>query len=83
MLNTTVKSACLSDQIILFSASAHARVTSNEDAQRRVNDASNDLMEELPVFEPTAANVSAFVGRTAYLPCRVRNLGDKVVSPLF
>lgn len=66
--------------VILFPASAHVRVTSNEDAQRHVNDAGNDLMEELPVFEPTAANVSAFVGRTAYLPCRVRNLGDKVVS---
>jgi hypothetical protein len=37
-------------------------------------------MEDLPIFEPTAANVSAFVGQTAYLPCRVRNLGDKVVS---
>ncbi|XP_066583194.1 zwei Ig domain protein zig-8-like isoform X1 [Prorops nasuta] len=35
---------------------------------------------ELPVFEPTAANVSAFEGQTVYLPCRVRNLGDKVVS---
>lgn len=69
--------------IILFLASAHVRVTSNEDAQRHVNDASNDLIEDLPVFEPTAANVSAFVGQTAYLPCRVRNLGDKVVSLFF
>ncbi|XP_028044797.1 zwei Ig domain protein zig-8 isoform X2 [Monomorium pharaonis] len=64
----------------IFTASAHVHVTSSEDAQRHVNDASNDLMEDLPVFEPTATNVSAFVGQTAYLPCRVRNLGDKVVS---
>ncbi|XP_063978540.1 zwei Ig domain protein zig-8-like isoform X1 [Diachasmimorpha longicaudata] len=35
---------------------------------------------ELPVFEQTATNVTAFVGQTVYLPCRVRNLGDKVVS---
>ncbi|KAG5329243.1 LACH protein, partial [Acromyrmex charruanus] len=60
----------------IFTASAHVRVTSNED----VNDTYNDLKEDLPIFEPTAANVSAFVGQTAYLPCRVRNLGDKVVS---
>ncbi|KAL0100727.1 hypothetical protein PUN28_019244 [Cardiocondyla obscurior] len=64
----------------ISTASAHVRVTSTGDAQRFVNDASNDLMEDLPIFEPTAANVSAFVGQTAYLPCRVRNLGDKVVS---
>uniref|UniRef100_A0A0C9RKY6 LAC_0 protein n=1 Tax=Fopius arisanus TaxID=64838 RepID=A0A0C9RKY6_9HYME len=35
---------------------------------------------DLPVFEQTAINVTAFVGQTVYLPCRVRNLGDKVVS---
>ncbi|XP_043467600.1 basement membrane-specific heparan sulfate proteoglycan core protein-like [Leptopilina heterotoma] len=35
---------------------------------------------DVPVFEQTAANVSALEGQTAYLPCRVRNLGDKVVS---
>jgi len=66
--------------VILFSAAAHVRETFKEGAQRHVNDATNDLMEDLTVFEPTAANVSAFVGHTAYLPCRVRNLGDKVVS---
>lgn len=67
-------------QIILFSAAAHVRETTfKEGAQWHVNDANNDL-EDLTVFEPTAANVSAFVGHTAYLPCRVRNLGDKVVS---
>ncbi|EFN73199.1 hypothetical protein EAG_05325 [Camponotus floridanus] len=57
---------------------AHVRETFKEGTQRHVNDATNDLMEDLTVFEPTAANVSAFVGHTAYLPCRVRNLGDKV-----
>lgn len=35
---------------------------------------------DLPIFEQTAPNVTAFVGQTVYLPCRVRNLGDKVVS---
>ncbi|XP_046431344.1 uncharacterized protein LOC124185055 isoform X1 [Neodiprion fabricii] len=35
---------------------------------------------DLPVFEPTAPAVSALEGQTVYLPCRVRNLGDKVVS---
>ncbi|EFN89211.1 hypothetical protein EAI_07714, partial [Harpegnathos saltator] len=61
---------------------AHVRETSREGAQRRVNDANNDPAEDLPVFEATAANVSAFVGHTAYLPCRVRNLGDKVAPNL-
>ncbi|KAK1122280.1 hypothetical protein K0M31_009503 [Melipona bicolor] len=57
------------------------REISKEGSQRRPNDANNDSAEgDLPVFEPTAANVSAFVGQTVYLPCRVRNLGDKVVS---
>lgn len=82
MLSTIVESHVY-EIVILFPASAHVRVTSNEAVQRHVNDASNNLMEDLPVFEPTAANVSAFVGQTAYLPCRVRNLGDKVVSPFF
>lgn len=36
--------------------------------------------KDLPVFEQTAPNVTAFVGQTVYLPCRVRNLRDKVVS---
>ncbi|XP_031785705.1 roundabout homolog 2 isoform X4 [Nasonia vitripennis] len=41
-----------------------------------------ELMEDEPEpsFEQTAANVSAFEGQRVYLPCRVHNLGDKVVS---
>lgn len=71
---------CASLPNVIFTAPAHVRETTfKEGAQWRVNDANNDL-EDLTVFEPTAANVSAFVGHTAYLPCRVRNLGDKVVS---
>ncbi|XP_033175456.1 uncharacterized protein LOC100740009 isoform X2 [Bombus impatiens] len=62
-------------------APVQLREISKEGSQRRPNDANNDSAEgDLPVFEPTAANVSAFVGQTVYLPCRVRNLGDKVVS---
>ncbi|CAL1685865.1 unnamed protein product [Lasius platythorax] len=71
---------CASLPGAIFTAAAHVRETTfKEGAQWHVNDANNDL-EDLTVFEPTAANVSAFVGHTAYLPCRVRNLGDKVVS---
>lgn len=67
--------------VILFSAPAHMHAISKGDAQRHVNDTNNDPPEaDLPVFEATAMNVSAFIGQTAYLPCRVRNLGDKVVS---
>ncbi|XP_032671093.1 uncharacterized protein LOC116844079 isoform X2 [Odontomachus brunneus] len=73
-------SICASLPGAIFTAPAHVRETSKEGMQRRINDANNDLPEDLPVFEATAANVSAFVGQTAYLPCRVRNLGDKVVS---
>lgn len=47
--------------------------------KQKIHENIQDL-EELPIFEQTAANVSTFVGQTVYLPCRVRNLGDKVVS---
>jgi hypothetical protein len=34
-----------------------------------------------PYFDPSASkNVTALVGRTAYLNCRVRNLGNKTVG---
>lgn len=67
--------------IVLLVAPVQLREISKEGSQRRPNDANSDSAEgDLPVFEPTAANVSAFVGQTVYLPCRVRNLGDKVVS---
>lgn len=66
---------------VLLAAPVQLREVSKEVSQRRTNDANNDSTEgDLPVFEPTAANVSAYVGQTVYLPCRVRNLGDKVVS---
>lgn len=69
------------NQFVLLSAPVQVREISKEGQERRPNDANNDSAEgDLPVFEPTAANVSAFVGQTVYLPCRVRNLGDKVVS---
>ncbi|XP_076388756.1 lachesin isoform X2 [Megachile rotundata] len=67
--------------VTIFAAPVQLREISKENNERRPNDANNDAVEgDLPVFEPTAANVSAFVGQTVYLPCRVRNLGDKVVS---
>ncbi|XP_048515666.1 probable oxidoreductase PXDNL isoform X2 [Athalia rosae] len=58
---------------------------STSDAWRaKQGNSSSNLMDrtdsDLPIFEPTAANVSALEGQTVYLPCRVRNLGDKVVS---
>lgn len=69
------------NQFVLLSAPVQVREISKEGQERRPNDANNDSAEgDLPVFEPTAANVSAFVEQTVYLPCRVRNLGDKVVS---
>ncbi|XP_058803802.1 lachesin-like [Phymastichus coffea] len=36
--------------------------------------------EAPPLFEQTASRVSGFEGQTVYLPCRVRNLGDRLVS---
>ncbi|XP_017788885.1 PREDICTED: uncharacterized protein LOC108571378 [Habropoda laboriosa] len=72
---------CAALPVTILSAPVRLREISKEGSQRRPNDANNDSAEgDLPVFEPTAANVSAFVGQTVYLPCRVRNLGDKVVS---
>nr|XP_033334652.1 uncharacterized protein LOC117225300 [Megalopta genalis]XP_033334661.1 uncharacterized protein LOC117225300 [Megalopta genalis]XP_033334671.1 uncharacterized protein LOC117225300 [Megalopta genalis] len=70
---------CASLPVTIFSAPVQVREISKEGSQRRPNDAGNDSIDgDLPMFEPTAANVSAFVGQTVYLPCRVRNLGDKV-----
>lgn len=60
---------------------AHVREVSKGNSRRNVNDATNDSVgTDLPIFEPTAPNVTAFVGQTVYLPCRVRKLADKVVS---
>nr|CAD7589535.1 unnamed protein product [Timema genevievae] len=33
-----------------------------------------------PSFEMTDTSITALVGQTVYLPCRVNNLGDKVAS---
>lgn len=33
-----------------------------------------------PEFETATSSISALVGQPVYLPCRVRNLGDRVVS---
>ncbi|KAI4492751.1 hypothetical protein M0804_002542 [Polistes exclamans] len=60
---------------------AHVREMSKGNSRRNVNDpaATNDYVDtDLPIFEPTAPNVTAFVGQTVYLPCRVRKLADKV-----
>ncbi|KAF7408440.1 hypothetical protein HZH66_002977 [Vespula vulgaris] len=60
---------------------AHIREVSKGNSRRNVNDATNDSVgTDLPIFEPTAPNVTAFVGQTVYLPCRVRKLADKVAD---
>ncbi|KAL7301894.1 hypothetical protein TKK_0005493 [Trichogramma kaykai] len=41
------------------------------------NKNANENREQLPVFEQTASNVTAFEGQTVYLPCRVHNLADR------
>ncbi|XP_014606147.1 PREDICTED: uncharacterized protein LOC106787903 isoform X1 [Polistes canadensis] len=67
----------------ILSEPAHVREMSKGNSRRNVNDpvATNDYVDtDLPIFEPTAPNVTAFVGQTVYLPCRVRKLADKVVS---
>ncbi|XP_043663816.1 zwei Ig domain protein zig-8-like isoform X2 [Vespula pensylvanica] len=65
----------------ILSEPAHIREVSKGNSRRNVNDATNDSVgTDLPIFEPTAPNVTAFVGQTVYLPCRVRKLADKVVS---
>lgn len=39
------------------------------------------IIDRGPFFDKSAsANVTALVGKTAYLNCRVRNLGNKTVS---
>lgn len=65
----------------ILSEPAHIREVSKGNSRRNVNDATNDSVgTDLPIFEPTAPNVTGFVGQTVYLPCRVRKLADKVVS---
>ncbi|CAB0032801.1 unnamed protein product [Trichogramma brassicae] len=41
------------------------------------NKNAHENREQLPVFEQTASNVTAFEGQTVYLPCRVHNLADR------
>ena len=62
--------------MIWFSAPFQVPEVSREQSQNVDGDVDTDL----PIFEQTAPNVTAFVGQTVYLPCKVRNLGDKVVS---
>lgn len=69
---------------LVLSDPAYSRGTTSENWRGKNSTSSLGVVEtpenDLPVFEPTAANVSALEGQTVYLPCRVRNLGDKVVS---
>jgi hypothetical protein len=45
-------------------------------------EAVGNALDRGPFFEKTASkNVTALVGNTAYLNCRVRNLGNRTVSP--
>ncbi|XP_046749461.1 uncharacterized protein LOC124413129 isoform X2 [Diprion similis] len=68
----------------VHSGSVYPRGTTSDSFGGRNFTSLSDVGEngdnDLPVFAPTAANVSALEGQTVYLPCRVRNLGDKVVS---
>ncbi|KAL0271625.1 UNVERIFIED_CONTAM: hypothetical protein PYX00_008662 [Menopon gallinae] len=40
----------------------------------------NEVIKTAPEFEDTETQVTVGVGRTAFLPCRVKNLNDKMVS---
>lgn len=53
-----------------------------------MRDSENELepmiIDRGPFFDKTASkNVTALVGKTTYLNCRVRNLGNRTVSYLF
>lgn len=61
----------------LFSGSARCR-SDNEDLEMKQE---LEPLDRGPYFDVSASkNVTALVGKTAQLNCRVRNLGDRTVS---
>lgn len=45
-----------------------------------IHSSSGSSLNRGPYFEATAKNITAIAGQTAYLKCRVRNLGNKTVN---
>ncbi|KAJ9600058.1 hypothetical protein L9F63_009649, partial [Diploptera punctata] len=37
-----------------------------------------DEVKEIPEFQVATSSITSLVGQPVYLPCRVRNLGDRV-----
>lgn len=61
----------------------HSTSTENFELDYNSNDKEviNNALNRGPYFETSASkNVTALVGKTAYLNCRIRNLGNKTVS---
>ncbi len=61
----------------------HSTSTENFELDYNSNDKEviNNALNRGPYFDTSASkNVTALVGKTAYLNCRIRNLGNKTVS---
>ena len=66
-------------------SSRHASSTENfDDYNNNDKDLVNNALNRGPYFDISASkNVTALVGKTAYLNCRIRNLGNKTVSTFY
>lgn len=67
----------------LVSGWSSPKAAGSESTSEDLNDADIEplVIDRGPYFDKTAsANVTALVGKTAYLNCKVRNLGNKTVS---
>lgn len=70
------------DDLLLYSS--HQKDTSDENFNTKSqNDAiiGHNPLDRGPYYDVSASrNVTALVGKTAYLNCRIKNLGNKTVS---
>lgn len=74
-------SAPKSQQQQLYKATSNENFNSEFDGDDYVGAQSSKPLNRGPYFDLAASrNVTALVGKTAYLNCRIRNLGNKTVS---
>ncbi|XP_050296900.1 uncharacterized protein LOC126736543 isoform X5 [Anthonomus grandis grandis] len=69
----------------MVATTGFSRVKREEDAQQSYPEGENEIepliIDRGPYFDKSVSkNVTALVGKTAYLGCRIRNLGNRTVS---
>lgn len=69
--------------ILMSTASTLQRDSKHKDSSGNVLDAGAATRQAPHFDKPASKNVTALLGKTAYLNCRVKNLGNKTVSNHF